>query len=84
MTETCLPDWPEEMTTKTLAAYMNYPSPVALRVAIKRWPDFPKPSPFTKRRSRRQVNEWLADAHGFGRSVSADRHRLNEELGIEG
>ena len=84
MTEIRIPDWPEEMTTATLAAYMNYPSPAALLAAIKNWRDFPKPSPFTKRRSRRQIDEWLADAHGFGRSVSADRYRLNEELGIEG
>ena len=84
MTEIRVPDWPEEMTARTLAAYMNYPSPAALRAAIKQWPGFPKPSLFTKRRSRRQVDEWLADAHGYGRNVSADRQRLNEELGIEG
>ena len=84
MTEIRVPDWHEEMTTKTLAAYMNYPSPAALRAALKKRPDFPKPSPLTKRYWRREVDEAIAEAHGYGRSVSAEQRRMNKELGIEG
>ena len=79
MTEIRVSDWPEEMTTKTLAKYLDEPSPATLNRKIKKWPDFPKPSPITKRWWRREVDEFIAEAHGYERSVSAERHRLGLE-----
>ena len=79
------PDWPAEMRAKTLAEYLDVGSTTTLYRKIKEeWVDFPPQSPVTDRWNRRKVDDWLDMQHGFCRSDSSERRRLEMELGIEG
>ena len=78
-----LPDWPAEMRAQTLAAYIDVGSTATLYRKIKaEWVDFPPQSPVTKRWYRRDVDDWLAAQHRFGRGIPSQRARLESELGL--
>ncbi len=83
MSDAHRPDWPAEMLAQTLANYLDVGSTATLYRKIKEeWDDFPPKSPVTKRWYRRDVDDWLAAQHRFGRGISAQRARLESELGL--